>query len=178
MTDQWFLPACCVSGAVLVWMPWSDTTYRGWTDDTAKLPSSTAFPLSIYSWAPSEPLSIPLQLLCCLVKRSPFLWHTSGWNTCDQTAAGELNTCIFDKSLPASHHHPNKCYCYLQITNSWLHFFSSYLSLPGRGSKGGKTKTRAMWLIKGTNLGLQGITLIYSSESQKQCYHILPFNWA
>lgn len=82
----------------------------------------------------------PLQLLCCLVKWSPLLWHTSGWNTCDQNAAGELNTCIFHKSPPASHHHPNKCYHYLQITNSWLHFFLSYLSLPGRGSKGGKPR--------------------------------------
>lgn len=94
----------------------------------------------------------PLQLLCCQVKWSPFLRHRSGWNTCDQTAAGQLSTCIFHKSPPASHHHPNECYWYLQITNSWLRFFPSYLSLPGRGLKGGKP--RVMWLIKGKNLYL------------------------
>lgn len=102
----------------------------------------------------SEPLSIPLQLLCCLLKWSPFLWHTSGWNTCDQTAAGELNTCIFHKSPPASHHHPNKVLS-LSTNNKFMTSFFLKLLIPSRQRiKRGKTKTRAMWLIKGTNLYL------------------------
>lgn len=129
----------CLSVDALIW---HDPQELNWRPCKAPLQHNSSLKYSLMGSFRTTPHSSPAVVL------------PGGAHTCYQTADGELNTWIFRKSPPASHHHPNKCYCYLQITNSWLHFFSSYLIPYRQRIKRGKTKIRAMWLIKGKNLYL------------------------